>query len=397
MWKEYRLGDLADLVTKGTTPSSMGGGFVDSGVNFIKSEAVSYDGRLDRSTFVHITEEMHHKLKRSQLAKNDILYSMAGIFLGKNALVPEDVLPANTNQALAIIRLNQKKALPKFVHYYLRQQSVIDFVNNMSGQSAQPNINFEEIRGIPITLPDLSEQIAIAEILSSFDDKIDLLHHQNKTLEQMSETLWRQWFVEDTDESWEIGKVEDVISVQGGTTPSTANAEFWDGNIHWTSPRDLSNTASIFMFDTGRKITEKGLKKIGSGLLPVGSVLLSSRAPIGYLSITEIPVAINQGYIGIICNKNVSNYFIYLWCKVNMETIENAGNGSVFQEISKASFKSLDILIPSKEKLTQFDERVSPLFQKIKQNSLQLLQITAMRDLLLPKLMNGEVIVKDNG
>jgi type I restriction enzyme S subunit len=191
-WQSLKLGDITRLVTKGTTPSTLGEGFVSSGVNFIKSEAVSYKGRLDKSTFVFISHEMHEKLKRSQLEKDDILFSMAGIFLGKTGLVTEDVLPANTNQAVAIIRLDQEKALPKFIHYFLRQKSITDFVNNMSGQSAQPNINFQEIKSIELNLPPLPEQLAIAALLSSLDDKIDLLHRQNKTLEAMAETLFRQ-------------------------------------------------------------------------------------------------------------------------------------------------------------------------------------------------------------
>ena len=166
-WKEYKLGELTQMVTKGTTPSTLGGRFFDKGINFIKSEAVGHEGRIDKSTFVFIDEATHQKLKRSQLEKDDILFSMAGIFLGKTALVYEDILPANTNQALAIIRLNRDKANPKFIHYYLRQRSVIDFVNNMSGQSAQPNINFEEIKSINILLPQIHEQIQIASILSS--------------------------------------------------------------------------------------------------------------------------------------------------------------------------------------------------------------------------------------
>lgn len=392
-WKEYKLGELTDIVTKGTTPTTISRGFVAKGVNFIKSEAVGHDGRIDRSTFVFIDEETHRKLKRSQLQKDDILFSMAGVFLGKNAMVTDDMLPANTNQALAIIRINKQKSLPKYIHYYLLQRSVVELVNNMSGQSAQPNINFQEIKSIDILLPPIPEQTAIAEVLSSLDDKIDLLNQQNKTLEQLAETLFRQWFVEEAEEGWEEGKIEDVISVKGGTTPSTKKPEFWDGDLNWTSPRDLSNANSIFMFDTERKITEKGLAQISSGLLPIGTLLLSSRAPIGYLSITEIPVAINQGYIAIICDKTVSNYFMFLWCKANMDTIENAGNGSVFQEISKSSFKSLDFSIPPKEKLSHFDNEVEPLFQKIKSNANQILTLTKLRDTLLPKLMTGEVKV----
>ncbi|NJL76716.1 MAG: hypothetical protein HC892_18530 [Saprospiraceae bacterium] len=201
-WKECKLGDVLGLITKGTTPPK-GQGFVKVGINYVKSESISYDGRIDRTKFAQIDEETHKLFKRSQLAENDILFSMAGIFLGKNAVVPNDILPANTNQALAILRLDQGKAYPIFISYYLRQPQVIDFINNMSGQSAQPNINFEEIKSIDLLLPSLDTQKSIASILSCLDDKIDLLHRQNTTLEKMAETLFRQWFVEDAKEEWE--------------------------------------------------------------------------------------------------------------------------------------------------------------------------------------------------
>ncbi len=219
-----------------------------------------------------------------------------------------------------------------------------------------------------LTSPPLPEQKAIASVLSSLDDKIDLLHRQNKTLEVMAETLFRQWFLEEAEEDWEERSLHDVISVKGGTTPSTKKPEYWDGDIYWTSPRDLSNHTSIFMFDANRKITERGLAKIGSGLLPIGTVLLSSRAPIGYLAITEIPLAINQGYIAIVCDKMVSNHFIYLWCKANMDGIKNRGNGSVFQEIAKSVFKNIGITIPPSSLLDDFDKEVNPIFIKIKTN-----------------------------
>lgn len=392
-WRTVSLGEVTELVTKGTTPPTVGEGFTESGINFIKSESVGYNGRIDKSAFVFISPGMHEKLKRSQLKENDILFSMAGVFLGKNALVTKDMLPANTNQALAIIRLDQKKAIPIFVHYFLRQQSTIEFVNNMSGQSAQPNINFQEIKSITMGLPEIPEQRAIAAVLSSLDDKIDLLHRQNQTLEAMAATLFRQWFVEEAQEDWEEAVLDDVISVKGGTTPSTKEPKYWDGTIHWTTPRDLSNHNSVFLFDTERKITEKGLSQIGSGLIPVGTVLLSSRAPIGYLAIADIPVAINQGYIAIVCDKLVSNYFMYLWCKANMEAIKNAGNGSTFEEISKSNFKALGLVIPPKKRLKEFDKAVLPNFEKIRTNKRQIRTLEKLRDTLLPKLMSGEVRV----
>lgn len=210
------------------------------------------------------------------------------------------------------------------------------------------------------------------------------MQHQNKTLEQLAETLFRQWFVVEADESWEAGKIDDIVSIKGGTTPSTANSDFWNGNIHWTSPRDLSNSNSIFLFDTERKISEKGLAQIGSGLLPIGTVLLSSRAPIDYLTITEIPVAINQGYIAIICDKIVSNYFIFLWLKSNINSVVNAANGSVFLEISKSTFRELELQIPPKERLMYFDEKIESVFMKVKMNNIEIKRLTELRDFFYP-------------
>ncbi|MBK7507042.1 MAG: restriction endonuclease subunit S [Comamonadaceae bacterium] len=141
-WRSVNLGEITELVTKGTTPPTVGEGFSAQGINYIKSDAVGYEGRINKSLFVRISPEMHDKLKRSQLKEDDILFSMAGAFLGKSGLVTAEMLPANTNQALAIIRLKKEIAAPRFIHYFLRQTSTVEFVNNMSGQSAQPEYQF---------------------------------------------------------------------------------------------------------------------------------------------------------------------------------------------------------------------------------------------------------------
>lgn len=274
--------------------------------------------------------------------------------------------------------------------YYLLQTLGLEELNE---DSAVPGLNRETAYDQEFLLAPLAEQKAIASVLSSLDDKIDLLHRQNTTLERMAETLFRQWFVEEAQEDWEECTLDDLISVKGGTTPSTKEPSFWNGDINWTSPRDLSNQQSVFMFDTERKITEKGLAQIGSGLLPVGTLLMSSRAPIGYLAISDISVAINQGYIAIVCDKLVSNYFMYLWCKVNMEQIKNSGNGSTFEEISKSNFKALATLKPSKEAILKFDILAEPIFAKIRTNQQQIQTLEKLRDNLLPKLMSSEVRV----
>ncbi|TCP01209.1 type I restriction modification DNA specificity protein [Rubrivivax gelatinosus] len=209
----------------------------------------------------------------------------------------------------------------------------------------------------------------------------------------MAETLFRQWFVEEADEQWESCTVGEMLSIRGGTTPSTKEASYWDGDIAWTSPRDLAGANGVYLFDTSRKITPLGLAQIGSGLLPPGTVLMSSRAPIGYLAITDIPIAINQGYIAMICDDGIPNYFAYLWCKHHMDDIKAAGNGSTFEEISKSNFKALPFKLPPTEKLEAFDEIATPIFGKLRSNELQIRQLESLRDTLLPKLMSGEVRV----
>jgi type I restriction enzyme S subunit len=341
----------------------------------------------------YVSKEIFETWFRGHPEPDDIIFVNKGT-PGRVCLVPN---PLNfcIAQDMVSVRADEKKIYPKYLFAALRSSIIQGEIENLHVGSLIPHFKKSDFNDLKIPIPENSVQRFIGDLYFKLSQKIDLLNRQNKTLEQLAETLFRQWFVEEAEDSWKVGKLDDVISVKGGTTPSTTKPEYWNGNINWTSPRDLSNNKSIFLFDTERKISELGLKEIGSGLLPIGTVLLSSRAPIGYLTITEIPVAINQGYIAIICDKLVSNYFIFLWCRANMPDIENAGNGSVFQEISKATFRTLDFLIPPKEKLIMFDNEVDSIFQKIKSNTIQIKTVTNLRDTLLPKLMSGEATVKN--
>lgn len=384
-WKEYKFTDFVEInpVVK----------FHDKKkVSFIEMKDLSYG---DRNCYPSIEREL---TGGARFENDDTLFARITPCLenGKINQVKglKDGVGFGSTEFL-VFRGKKNISNKDFVFYLLRWDEVRDYAErHFEGTSGRQRVPKDCFDNLFLNFPPLKEQESIASILSALDDKIDLLHRQNKTLEQLVETLFRQWFVEEASEDWETGKLGDVISVKGRTTPSTAIAENWNGNIHWTSPRDLTNSNSIFLFDTERKITDKGLTQIGSGLLPVGTVLLSSRAPIGYLAITEIPVAINQGYIAIICDKGVSNHFIYVWCKANMSEIENAGNGSVFQEISKSTFRELNFKIPPKKKLLQFDYTVESIFKKIKSNITQINSLVKLRDALLPKLMSGEVRVK---
>jgi len=268
-------------------------------------------------------------------------------------------------------------------------------------------------------------QEAIASVLGALDDKIELNRRMNETLEAMARAIFRDWFVdfgptrakiegrapylaqdiwalfpdslddEGKPEGWQNSTIGQEVNVVGGSTPSTKEAGFWGGDIAWATPKDLSSLRTPVLLSTERQITEAGLTQIGSGLLPVGTVLLSSRAPIGYLAIAQIPVAVNQGFIAMVCEKRLSNVFVWLWTQANMEAVHQNANGSTFQEISKANFRPIGVTVATTEILRAFDEVAMPLFERIVANETESRTLAATRDLLLPKLMSGEIRVRD--
>ncbi|MBS6209723.1 MAG: restriction endonuclease subunit S [Proteus hauseri] len=314
--------------------------------------------------------------------------------LGFVALVPKDTNKYLHNQRVGLINILDESVVDKlYLYWKLRTNEYQSFIANSASGTSVMHTSPKKIYEYSFLLPSLIEQKAIASVLSSLDDKIDLLHRQNKTLESMAETLFRQWFVEEVDDSWILSSIGEVFDIKGGATPSTKESLFWNGNINWTSPRDLSGAKSIYLLSTERKITELGLSKISSGLLPNNTLLMSSRAPVGYLAITDIELAINQGYIAILEHEIFGCEYMYLWCKVNMDIIKNSANGSVFQEISKASFKKIPFLIPDDERVKSFNKQGKILFKKIKSNTKNIQTLEKLRDTLLPKLMSGEVRV----
>ena len=191
---------------------------------------------------------------------------------------------------------------------------------------------------------------------------------------------------------WKLSTIGEEVETVGGATPSTKEESFWNnGKISWTTPKDLSSATSPVLINTERKITELGLKKISSGLLPIGTVLLSSRAPVGYLALTKIPVAINQGYIAIKCNKTLSNFYMLQWCKENLEEIKSRASGTTFLEISKTTFRGISVIVPEKNILIMFNKQCESIYEMITNHTKENQKLEKARDLLLPRLLNGEI------
>lgn len=195
---------------------------------------------------------------------------------------------------------------------------------------------------------------------------------------------------------WNLSKIGNEIEAVGGGTPSTKETEFWEfGTIHWTTPKDMSDLKDKVLISTERKITEAGLRKISSGLLPVDTVLMSSRAPVGYLAIAKIPVAINQGYIAMKCNKQLTPEFVIQWCMHNMEEIKQRASGTTFAEISKKSFYPIPVVVPTAPILQSYTKSVHNFYSQVELLARENQNLAITRDSLLPKLLSGEISVEN--
>ena len=320
---------------------------------------------------------------------------------------------------------DESKCDVRFIEYvfrHLRSQIQHDHVGT---GSVQDNINLQTLDELRFLAPPLAEQQAIAHVLGTLDDKIELNQRMNRTLEEMARSIFQDWFVDfgptrakmegldpylppdlwdlfpdelvdselgEIPEGWEVEGLGQVVEVFGGATPSTKISEYWEGGTHcWATPKDLSKITSPILLETERKVTDAGLNKISSGLLPSGTLLLSSRAPIGYLAISEVPVAINQGFIAMPPRDAPSNWYMMLWCKASHEEIISHANGSTFLEISKANFRKIPMVLPDRELLSEVDNFLGSLYRRVSVNQRESQAMATKRDELLPVLLSGEL------
>ncbi len=286
--------------------------------------------------------------------------------------------------------MNEERLDRRFLYYYMQSD---EFTNQWNARKAETDmadyVSLTSQRELTVALPEIVLQRSIGQFLGALDSKIELNRRMNRTLEHMGAQLFKSWFVEfdpvvakaagrkpyGMDEAtaalfpkgfeesdlgpipkgWRISKIGDAVRVVGGSTPRTEVAEFWvEGQHCWVTPRDLSRLSDPVVLSSERYITDKGLAQVSSGLLPVGTVLLSSRAPIGYLAITEVPVAVNQGFIAMVCNDSLPNQYAFHWTRENLDEVIGRAGGTTFAEISKQNFRPIPLLIPEDKLLRLF-------------------------------------------
>ena len=425
-WPTVPLSELTEPDTAVTYGVVKPGPEDPDGVLFIRGGDIA-DGRVLIEQLRTITREVSDQYRRTQLHGGEIVVSLVGN-PGQVAIVPESLKGANIARQAGLVRL-RKDVDTRFVKYFLGSKSGQDALGAHSLGSVQQVINLRDLKTVRVPIPPLPEQRAIAHILGTLDDKIELNRRMSETLEAMARALFKSWFVDfdpvrakmenrdpglpqaladlfparlvdselgEIPEGWAVKPIGELADVVGGSTPKTERAEYWqNGAHHWVTPKDLSGLSIPVLLDTERKITDAGLAQISSGLLAAGTVLLSSRAPIGYLAIAEIPVAINQGFIGMKPRPGVSNLFLLRWTAAAHDEIVSYANGSTFLEISKSAFRPILTVAPSASVMDAFDRLSRPLYRKVVEHERESRTVGALRDTLLPKLVSGELRIAE--
>jgi type I restriction enzyme, S subunit len=383
----------------------------NSGYFFISCKDVK-EGWIDYSKARQITEddfiETH---RRTQLEANDIVITNSGT-IGRMALV-QDIPETNCTtfqKSVAIIKPNKDKVLPRWLYYSLtsnREQLVA-----WAGGTAQKNLLLRDLRAFTLEVPPISTQRKIAAVLSAYDDLIENNTRRIQILEEMAQTIYREWFVNfrfpghegvrmvdsgtemgEVPEGWEVVYFTDIIDVMSGGTPRTTNPDYWNGDIPWFTPKDISN--NYYVLDTERKITKLGLNKCNSKLYPTDTVFITARGTVGKCVLASKPMAMSQTNYALVGNQKVSQYFVHQMTLSIVETFRKKATGAVFDTIIVDTFRQQRVINPSLEVVQKFNQTITPIYKLLYVLQCKNVQLQSARDLLLPKLISGEIDVGD--
>lgn len=392
-WNHSTINDVCVLVTDGShsSPKSVNDGkymvsvkdFTDYGFDFASCRMISNDD--------------YETLKRNGCVPqiDDILIGKDGARFFEDIIIYRQREKPALLSSIAILRCDKSKILPDFLYYVLRTPSFRqDVKDNYGSGSAIPRIILKDFKRMMVSYPSLEKQQAIISVLTAIDSKIQANTEINDNLEQQAHSYFQELFVDNASPEWTTGTISDLGTVVGGSTPSKAKPEYYtESGIAWITPKDLSINKSKFISHGENDITELGLKNSSAAIMPEGTVLFSSRAPIGYIAIAAGEVTTNQGFKSVVPKPEIGTPFVYFFLKNTLPVIEGMASGSTFKEVSGSTMKNVPAVIPDAEILAKFSDFCAPIFAQQRTLEEQNQSLAKLRDSLLPKLMSGEIDV----
>lgn len=424
-WLETTLGEVCIGIFDGphATPKKTQSGPLFLGISSLAN------GRLLLSDTEHLSEADFTKWTRRVAPQPDDVVFSYETRLGEAALIPEG-LRCCLGRRLALMRPDKTKIEPRFLLYYYLSPTFQDFLRSRTNPgSTVDRILLTEVPSYPILLPPLEEQHAIAGTLGALDDKIELNRQMNRTLEAMARAIFTSWFVDfdpvtakaaggqpvgldagtitlfpdrfvDSDlghipAGWRVGPFSDMVNIHGGGTPKTDVPEYWGGDIPWFSVVDTPGPGDVFVLWTKKTISQKGLDESAAQLLEPGTAIITARGTVGNVVVVGVPMAMNQSCYALSGKPGYGAYYVYYSSLELVDELRQMAHGSVFDTIIRSTFDGIKVVIPPPQLASRFHSQVAPLLERIRSNLKESDRLTAVRDALLPKLLSGEIRVRD--
>lgn len=327
--------------------------------------------------------------------------------LGMSCVALKDYPQATYNGFTKRMRPKTDLVVPEYIGYYMRMPSFRNQFQAFSTMTTRASLKNEDLLSLEIALPSIQNQTRIADILMAYDNLIQNNQKQIKLLEEAAQRLYKEWFIDlrfpghestpihdGIPEGWERKTVADVCETVGGGTPSTSKPEYYDGGtIHWVTPSDLTKKRSLILLETEKRITQEGYDNSSAKMVPPETILMTSRASIGFFALCEYEVCTNQGFISCIPFSDNLRFFLLFNLMSRIDEIKGKATGSTFLEIAKRTFREMHIVVPTENTLMLFTKQVKHIISQIRVLEKENVKLRQARDCLLPKFMSGEIEV----
>lgn len=405
-WEKVKLGEIANCIQPGPFGSQLhSSDYADEGTPIIMPKDM-IGGRISHQDLIRVPDEHLQRLKRHQVYDGDLMVARKGD-VRKCVYITENENGWLTGSDCLKVSLDKGKCYPKYIYYQLRSPFIGRWLETISIGATMPSLNTGLLSGIEISLPTIDAQIRIADVLSTYDDLIENNQMQIKLLEEAAQRLYKEWFVDlrfpgyetipiidGIPDGWEDKSMEEICDSVGGGTPSTKNDEYYrDGKIKWVTPTDITRKNGLILLDTEKKITEEGLQHSSAKIVPPYTILMTSRASVGFFGLCEYEVCTNQGFISCVPYKENTRFYLLYNLMNRVDEIRGKASGSTFLEISKKNFRVLRIILPADNVLDAFTKVVAPMVRQMEMLTKAIATLQEARDRLIPKLMNREIVV----
>lgn len=405
----YTIGQLAEIIDgdRGKNYPKQDEFYPQGYCLFLNTGNVTKEGLIfEENQF--ITKEKDEALRKGKLKRGDIVYTTRGT-VGNAGYYNSNVPYENVriNSGMVILRANVEIVDARFLYQILKSEYYRPYFKQYCTGSAQPQLPIKNFSQIYLNVPDIKTQHRIADIVSAYDDLIKNNQRQIKLLEEAAQRLYKEWFVDlrfpghentkivdGVPEGWRVASIADICDTVGGGTPSTKIQSYYEkGDILWVTPTDITRNFSLALLDTEKKITPEGLKNSSANMLPAETILMTSRASVGFFGMCKYEVCTNQGFISCIPKRENLQMYLLFNLKSRVEEIRQKAGGSTYLEISKTVFRELKIILPKDEVLAEYQKNVHDIFDEIYCRTEMIKSLVDMRNRLPPKLMSGEVEV----